>query len=180
MACISKLANAIAYDCDSGATGLVSALIINKADIASFTVISPEGVVSGITLAPSAKAYKIDTVKRSTTISASLKINEGAPNAYTHTVNLTLMGDSSDPGVYTRQSLALSNGSFVVLARRADGTKMVCGLYYGLSAVSAERSSHDNGGWATYTLETPENVIGEDNLYTSEAVYNALFDAAVG
>ena len=33
MACISKLANAIAYDCDTGATGLVSAIIINKADI---------------------------------------------------------------------------------------------------------------------------------------------------
>ena len=50
MACISKLANAIAYDCDSGATGLVSALIINKADIASFTV-TAGGTVSALTLA---------------------------------------------------------------------------------------------------------------------------------
>lgn len=179
MACISKLANAIAYDCDSGATGLVSALIINKADIASFTVVAAEGYVSGLALAPGAKAYKIDTVKRSTTISTSLKINEGAPNAYTHTVNLTVM-DAIGSGIYTPLSSALSNGSFVVLAKHAGGSQAVYGLYYGLSATSAERSSHDNGGWATYTLETPENVIGEDNLYMGLVAYDALYAAAVG
>lgn len=181
MACITKLANAIAYDCDSGATGLVSALIINKADIASFTVNGAKGYVSALTLAPGAKAYKIDTVKRSTTASMSLKINEGAPNAYTHTVSLTVMeprGSDANGAIST----ALSNGSFVVLAMHAGpvARPAVYGLYYGLSATSAERNSHDNGGWATYTLETPENVIGEDNLYLGSAVYNTLFDAAVG
>ena len=50
MACISKLASAIAYDCDTGATGLVSAIIINKADIASFTVDTRTASVSGVTL----------------------------------------------------------------------------------------------------------------------------------
>lgn len=179
MACISKLASAIAYDCDSGATGLVSALIINKADIASFTVDGAKGYVSALTLVPGAKAYKIDTVKRSTTASMSLKINEGAPNAYTHTVNLTVMEDKGTDA-NGAISTALSNGSFVVLAKHAGGSHAVYGLYYGLSATSAERSSHDNGGWATYTLETPENVIGEDNLYVGLATYNALYGAAVG
>lgn len=179
MACISKLASAIAYDCDSGATGLVSALIINKADIASFTVVAAEGYLSGITLEPNAKVYKIDTVKRSTVISTSLKINEGAPNAYTHTVNLTVMNGIGS-GIYTPLSSALSNGSFVVLAKHAGGSQAVYGLYYGLSATSSERSSHDNGGWATYTLETPENVIGEDNLYMGLVAYDALYNAAVG
>ena len=42
MACISKLANAIAYNCDSGAAGLASAIIINKSDIASFVLSSPQ------------------------------------------------------------------------------------------------------------------------------------------
>ena len=180
MACISKLANAIAYDCDSGATGLESAMIINKADIASFTV-NDSGGVSAVTLESGAKAYKIDTIKRSTTISTSLKINEGAPNAYTHTVNLTVMDDRGT-SAYTTLSAALSNGSFVVLARYNTSVERqpVYGLYYGLSATSSERNSHDNGGWATYTLETPENVIGEDNIYTLPAVYDALFSAAVG
>lgn len=179
MACISKLANAIAYDCDTGATGLVSAIIINKADIESFTVVAAEGYLSDITLKPNAKAYKIDTVKRSTAISTALKINEGAPNAYTHTVNLTVMAGIGS-GIYTPLSSALSNGSFVVLAKHTGGSHAVYGLYYGLSATSSERSSHDNGGWATYTLETPENVIGEDNLYMGLVAYNNLYGAAVG
>ena len=51
MACISKLARAIVYNCDSGATGLNSAIIINKADIASFSVDGTTMVVSVLTLA---------------------------------------------------------------------------------------------------------------------------------
>lgn len=180
MACITKLANAIAYDCDSGATGLVSALIINKADIASYTL-DVNVKVTGLTLAAGARAYKVDTVKRSTTVSTALKINDGAPNAYKHSATLTIMGfiGSAD---YARLLGALANGSFVVLAKHA-GTARNCavyGMYYGMGAVSVDRSSHDNGAWATATLETPENVIGEDNLYIGDEEYNDLYAAAVG
>lgn len=180
MACISKLANAISYDCDSGATGLVSALIINKADIASYTLSANVKVV-GLTLARGASAYKVDTVKRSTTTSVALKINEGAPNAYTHSVTLTIMGDIGTAG-YAHLLGALTNGSFVVLAKHVGppARPAVYGMYYGLGSVSVDRSSHDNGGWVTVTLETPENVIGEDNLYIDNAEYDALYAAAVG
>lgn len=182
MACISKLANAIAYDCDTGATGLVSALIINKADIASYTVNPSTLTVSALTLVSGAKAYKIDTVKRSLVVSEALKINEGAPNAYTHTATiLSTLGrhDSSANALAT----AISNGSFVVLTKSvssAGAIASVYGLYYGMSATASERSSHDNGSWFTYTIETPENVIGEDQLSMGLTEYNALFDAAVG
>lgn len=180
MACITKLANAIAYDCDSGATGLVSALIINKADIASFTLDSVGSTVMAITLAAGAKAYKVDTVKRSLVVTSTLKVNDGAPNAFTHTATLTDMTKASS-GVNTNISKAISNGSFVILYRPVGSTgAAAAGLYYGLSATSAERSSHDNGGWTTYTLETPENVIGEDNLAMPADVYNTLYAAAVG
>ena len=76
---------------------------------------------------------------------------------------------------------SFSNDSFVILAQ-ASGTKAVnaYGMYYGLSATAFERSTHDNGGWASVTLETPENVIGEDNLYVAGDVYDALYEAAVG
>ena len=176
MACITKLANAIAYDCDSGATGLVSALIINKADIASFTADS-SGLVSAITLSSGANAYKIDTVKRTLVMSAALKINEGAPNAFSHSASIVL---TSVTGVYGAIT-SFSNGSFVILAQ-VSGTKAInaYGMYYGLSATAFERSTHDNGGWASVTLETPENVIGEDNLYVAGNVYNTLYAAAVG
>lgn len=177
MACISKLASAIAYDCDSGATGLVSALIINKEDIASYTMNNDLGVA--ITLAPGAKAYKIDTVKRSLVVSSALKVNEGAPNAFTHTVSGVLTNTNADSlrGIVR----ALSNGRFVVLAKPAGSTDArVYGLYYGLSATAIDNNSHENGGWFSFTLETPENVIGEDPAVMSNATYSALYTAAVG
>lgn len=179
MACITKLASAIAYDCDTGATGLVSALIINKADIASFTVTTPGMSVDTLVLTSGTKAYKIDTVKRSLVMSDTLKINEGAPNAYTHTANITLMGDNNT--AVRNIKTAATNGSFVILAKKqGDASARAYGLYYGMSATSADSSSHDNGGWTTLTLETPENVIGEDTLSVSDTLYNALYAAAVG
>lgn len=180
MACITKLASAIAYDCDTGATGLASAIIINKADIASYTI-DKNVEVKSLTLASGASAYKVDTVKRSTTVSVALKVNDGAPNAYRQTATLTVMRNRGQ-SVYAALMYALSNGSFVILAKHGTGNGQcsVYGLYYGLSATSIERSSHDNGGWATVTLETPENVIGEDNLYITDAAYDALYAAAVG
>lgn len=178
MACITKLANAIAYNCDSGATGLVSALIINKADIASFTLDSAGSVLS-LNLVSGAKAYKIDTVKRSLVLSTALKVNDGAPNAFTHTATLTDMTPITF-GAHFNISSAMANGSFVILAKAA-GTpnSVVRGLYYGMSATAFDQNSHDNGAWSTVTLETPENVIGEDNLSMAITVYDALYAAAV-
>lgn len=178
MACITKLANAIAYDCDTGATGLISALIINKADIAGFTV-DAAGKVPALSLVSGAKAYKIDTIKRSLVLSTALKVNDGAPNAFTHSATLTYTGSSSDE-VFTSISRALSNGSFVILARPARGNVNVYGLYYGMSATAFDQNSHENGAWSTTTIETPENVIGEDNLIMSKATYDAFYAAAVG
>lgn len=179
MACISKLANAIAYDCDTGATGLVSALIINKADIANFTV-DATGAVTMLALASGAKAYKIDTVKRSLVTSTALKVNEGAPNAFTHTATI-IDTTRATSGTYFSNCNAISNGSFVIISRPAGGTQaVVSGLYYGMSATAFDRNSHDNGAWSTITLETPESVIGEDNLSMAASTYEALYAAAVG
>lgn len=179
MACITKLASAFGYDCDSGATGINSAVIINKADIASFTLVEG-GVVSALTLAPGAKAYKIDTVKRSLVMSTALKVNDGAPNAFTHTATLTDMTNATS-GAHFNISSAMANGSFVIICNPAGGTyATVSGLYYGMSATAFDQNSHENGAWPTITLETPENVIGEDNLSMTSAVYKALYAAAVG
>lgn len=179
MACISKLASAIAYDCDTGATGLVSALIINRADIASFTVDYKTMSVSNVTLVSGATAYKIDTVKRSLVLSSALKVNEGAPNAYSHSATMVYSGKLDSLG---RSAMsAFSNGSFVIMAKAPTiASPYVYGLYYGMSATAAEQSSHDNGAWVTYTFETPENVIGEDSLDIAAGEYGALYAAAVG
>ena len=179
MACISKLANAIAYNCDSGATGLESAIIINKADIESYQLASDTGVVLALTLVSGAKAYKIDTVKRSLVVSASLKINDGAPNAYSHSASI-IQTETVGDGPWNALN-AFANGSFVVAAKWNNrAARMIYGLYYGMSATGVESNSHDNGGWTTIKLETPENVIGEDAIRLSDAVYDGLLAAAVG
>lgn len=178
MACISKLANAIAYDCDTGSTGLVSAIIINKADIASFTIDATGLTVSALTLNPGAKAFKIDTVKRSLVVSSALKINDGAPNAYSHSATVVYTGAAAATALRKTMD-AFTNGSFVIIAKALRGSAFAYGLYYGLSATSSDRSSHDNGGWITTVLSTPENVIGEDSIIVSDSVYNSLYGAAV-
>lgn len=179
MACITKLASAIAYDCDTGATGLVSAIIINKADIASFTVDYRTMSVSDVTLVSGATPYKIDTVKRSLVLSSALKVNEGAPNAYSHSATMIYSGKLDTPGRSVMS--AFSNGSFVIIAKVPTiASPYVYGLYYGMSATAAEQNSHDNGAWVTYTFETPENVIGEDSLAIAADEYNTLYEAAVG
>lgn len=188
MACISKISSAITYDCDTGGTGLVSALLINKEDIASF-VLNAENpaLVTDITLKKGASAYKIDTVKRVLTITEALKINEGAPNAYTHSATVVVtspMASSLFKGLIN----PVANGSFVILTKSLASpgagvggfTSLAFGLYYGMSATAVDRSSHDNGGWYTITMATPERVIGEDALSVGIPAYNHLYDAAVG
>lgn len=182
MACISKLAGGFAYDCDTGATGIESAIIINKEDIASFVVAPYAGAgtalaMTALTLAASTKAYKIDTPKRVLVVSESLKVNEGAPNMYTHSVALTATEDQNAAFILKLQGMP--NGSFVVLTRGANLKNRVYGLYYGLSATSVERSSADNGGWVSLTLETPEQFIGEDLLGLTDELYTSLYKAAV-
>ena len=177
MACISKLANAIAYDCDTGATGLKDAMIINKADVASFGLNSPNKLVETLVLNGGATVYKIDTVKRSLVLSSALKINEGAPNAYTHTATVTVTAADS-PALRSIMD-AFANGSFIILTRTAKNETACYGLYYGLSATASDKSSHDNGGWVTVTLSTPENVIGEDSLAVANSLYETLYAAAV-
>ena len=178
MACITKLTKGFAYDCDTGATGLLSAMIINKADIASFSLGgSPPDSVSALTLNAGAKAYKIDTPKRTLTISEALKVNEGAPNAFTHSA--TLVSTQSSSSALLNIVSSMTNGSFVIAALGVDGTARIYGLYYGMFSTNIDRSSHDNGGWYSITLGTPEQFIGEDALIVTKALYTTLYNAAV-
>lgn len=188
MACLTKIQSAITYDCDGGNTGLISGLLINKDDIVAI-VFNPENpaLVTTITLKEGASAYKIDTPKRTLVTTESLKINEGAPNAYTHTA--TVVVTSAVASALFRDLInPVANGSFVILTKalKSVGSTLIgntarpFGLYYGMSATAVDRSSHDNGAWFTITMATPERVIGEDALALNTGNYDALYDAAVG
>ena len=179
MACITKLAGGFGYDCDTGATGIESAFIVNKEDIESFTIdpMAPV-VVSGVTLVSGAKAYKIDTPKRTLVVTESLKTNEGAPNAlsFSATITITALNNYAFRAAVLR---SLPNGSYVLFTKEANAVIRVYGLYYGLSSTTYDRSTHDNGNWTTVTLATPEQFIGEDSLQLASSVYTSLYGAAV-
>lgn len=187
MACISKISSAIAYNCDTGSTGIVSALLINKEDIASITFEpSNSALVSAITLKSGAKAYKINTVKRTLVTTEALKVNEGAPNAFTHSATVVVTAPVAS-ALFQNLINPVANGSFVILTRtlRSVGSTLtgdICrpfGLYYGMSATAVDRSSHDNGAWFTITMATPERVIGEDALSLVLSNYENLYSTAV-
>lgn len=173
MACIKKLASALAFDCDSGTMGFKDALFLNMADIASFSVTNTNQ--ASIAIAGGGKAYKIDTVKRSLVISETLRVNESAPNAFSHEAVINIFSKGN-----REVQNAIRNASIVLVARGNDGQIRVYGLYYGLRASASAESSHDNGGWSQFTMSTPEGVIGEDSLYMTAAAYEALYNAAVG
>lgn len=188
MACLSKIQSAITYDCDGGNVGLISALLINKEDIATI-VFDPDNkaLVTDIKLKEGTKAYKIDTVKRTLVTTESLKVNEGAPNAYTHTATAVVTG-AIVSALFRDIINPFANGSFVILTKAlksigssvSGDTARPFGLYYGMSATAVDRSSHENGGWYTITMATPERVIGEDALTLSIGVYELLYSKAAG
>lgn len=187
MACLSKIQSAITYDCDGGNVGLISALLINKEDIATIVFDSTNpALVTNLTLKEGASAYKIDTVKRTLVTTESLKVNEGAPNAYTHTATAVVTGAVAS-ALFRDLINPVANGSFVILTRalKSVGSTLMSdtarpfGLYYGMSATAVDRSSHENGGWFTITMATPERVIGEDALTMNIGTYNVLYDAAI-
>ena len=170
MACIKKLASALAFDCDSGTVGFKDAFYINREDLHVVSVVN-----NTATIEFHGPRYKIDTVKRSLVISESLRVNESAPNAFTHEAVLN---------VFTKGNRSIQNdirnASLVIFARGNDGQVRVYGLYYGLKASASAESSHDNGGWSQFTLSTPEGVVGEDSITYPSASYQTGYDGAVG
>ena len=170
MACIKKLASALAFDCDSGTMGFKDAFYINHEDLYIVSVVN-----NTVTIEFHGPRYKIDTVKRSLVISESLRVNESAPNAFTHEAVLN---------VFTKGNRSIQNdirnASLVIFARGNDGQVRVYGLYYGLRASASAESSHDNGGWSQFTLSTPEGVVGEDSITYPSASYQTGYDGAIG
>ena len=173
MACIKKLASALAFDCDSGTMGFKDAFYINREDIASFSVFGINEAT--ISIAGGGKAYKIDTVKRSLVVSETLRVNESAPNGFSHEAVINIFSKGN-----REVQNAIRNASIVLVARGNDGQIRVYGLYYGLKASASAESSHDNGGWSQFTMSTPEGVVGEDSLHMTAAAYETLYNAAVG
>ena len=175
MGCLSKISQAISFDCVTS-NGLVQAVMINKADIMSWSATGDE--VSAITLTGDGKGVRIATTKRSLVASETLRVNDEAPNGFTHELTVAVF----DQKLYASIANELANGSVIVLTKAAAGADFVYrayGMLWGLTATSSTRTSHDNGGVGTFTMSTPEGVVGEDALTVKNTVFDTLYNAAV-
>ena len=171
MACISKISNAISYDCGNGFVGFSRAAIINKDDIASMTI--SNGNVTALLLVGATNAFRIATQKKAFSVVETARVNENAPNAFTHEATITVF-EKENPALFNQ----LVNGNVVIIANHL-GYYRLFGAYYGMRTSASNMSSSENGGWATFTLSTPEGVIGEDYLTVDIATGDAILSGAV-
>ena len=170
MACLQKISSAIDYDCANGFVGFSQVAMINKADIQSF--VTSLGAVNALNIG-SGVPYGVASQKKGFSVSETVRVNDGAPNAYVHEVTVTVY-EKENPLLFNQ----LANGDVVFIAKRAKYCR-IYGLFYGLQPTASSMNSNENGGWATFTFTTPEGVLGEDYLTVKDTVYTAIFNAVV-
>ena len=171
MACLQKISNAIDYDCANGFVGFSQVAMINKADIQSF-VVDASKAVTALNIGSSVP-YGVASQKKGFSVSETVRVNDGAPNAYVHEVTVTVY-EKENPLLFNQ----LANGDVVFIAKRSRYCR-IYGLFYGLQPTASSMNSNENGGWATFTFTTPEGVLGEDYLTVKDTVYTAIFSAVV-
>lgn len=171
MACLQKISSAIDYDCANGFVGFSQVAMINKADIQSFAADASK-VVTALNIG-SGVPYGVASQKKGFSVSETVRVNDGAPNAYVHEVTVTVY-EKENPLLFNQ----LANGDVVFIAKRAKYCR-IYGLFYGLQPTASSMNSNENGGWATFTFTTPEGVLGEDYLTVKDTVYTAIFNAVV-
>ena len=171
MACLQKISSAIDYDCANGFVGFSQVAMINKADIQSF-VVDASKAITALNIGSGAP-YGVASQKKGFSVSETVRVNDGAPNAYVHEVTVTVY-EKENPLLFNQ----LANGDVVFIAKRAKYCR-IYGLFYGLQPTASSMNSNENGGWATFTFTTPEGVLGEDYLTVKDTVYTAIFNAVV-
>ena len=171
MACLQKISSAIDYDCSNGFVGFSQVAMINKADIQSF-VVDASKVVTALDIG-SGVPCRVASQKKGFSVSETVRVNDGVPNAYVHEVTVTVY-EKENPLLFNQ----LANGDVVFIAKRSKHCR-IYGLFYGLQPTASSMNSNENGGWATFTFTTPEGVQGEDYLTVKDTVYTAIFNAVV-
>ena len=170
MACLAKISSAIEYDCSNGFVGFAKVAAVNREDIESFSIV--DGEVKTISFAASTVYIGVASQKKSFSVSESTRVNDNAPNAYVHEVTVTVF-EKENPKLFNE----LVNGKLVFFTNYRNYYR-VFGLYYGLSVTASAMNSSENGGWATFTLTTPEAVLGEDYLTVEATVASQVFTGA--
>ena len=159
---------------------IVELYIANAEDVTATTVGAPtegKGVeVKTITLAASAKFYKIEPAKDTATFTDSLQVGDGGSKYRQSSITWNISGE------YTAQMVdildALSLGRFVIVARLSDGSYVMFGRLTPMEAEtasleSAAEATGFNGITVTFTNSTVESPLP----LSDEAVKTVLGNA---
>lgn len=180
---VCKLSNDILRStfCGYSLKQIVELYIANAEDVTATTVGAPEeggGVeVKTITLAASAKFYKIEPAKDTATFTDSLQVGDGGSKYRQSSITWNISGE------YTAEMVdvldALSLGRFIIVARLSDGSYVMFGR---LTPMEAETASLEaaaeatgfNGITVTFTNSTVESPVP----LSAEAIKTVLGTAA--
>ena len=154
---------------------IVELYLANAEDVTATTVGAPtsaKGVeVKTITMADSAKWYKIQPAKDSATFTDSLQVGDGGSKYRQSSITWNISGE------YTAEMVdvldALSLGRFVIVAKLSDGSYVMFGRLTPMEAEtasleSAAEATGFNGITVTFTNSTVESPVplSEDAVKT--------------
>lgn len=176
---VCKLSNDILRStfCGYSLKQIVELYIANAEDVTATTVGAPtEGTgveVKTITLAASAKFYKIEPAKDTATFTDSLQVGDGGSKYRQSSITWNISGE------YTAEMVdvldALSLGRFIIVARLSDGSYVMFGRLTPMEAEtasleSAAEATGFNGITVTFTNSTVESPVP----LSSEAIQTVL------
>lgn len=175
-----KLTSNITKDnCNYSVAGVKAVYLINydAANEYTFKAADDQTEITAITLADSAKAYKIDFIDNTASWSDELAVNGNGGKYRTHTLNFTM----SDYNYQVlNQEKALSLGKFTAVVVDKAGRSVIIGRSNGMSATAFNYASGaadaDAMGW-TVTMAGTEIEAGR--LLTGEKVIADIAEGAV-
>ena len=159
---------------------IVELYIANAEDVTATTVGAPtegKGVeVKTITLAASAKFYKIEPAKDTATFTDSLQVGDGGSKYRQSSITWNISGEYTSEMVDILDALSL--GRFVIVARLSDGSYVMFGRLTPMEAEtasleSAAEATGFNGITVTFTNSTVESPLP----LSDEAVQTVLGQA---
>ena len=147
---------------------IVELYIANAEDVTATTVGAPtegegKGVeVKTITLAASAKFYKIEPAKDTATFTDSLQVGDGGSKYRQSSITWNISGEYTSEMVDVLDALSL--GRFVIVAKLSDGSYVMFGRLTPMEAEtasleSAAEATGFNGITVTFTNSTVESPL---------------------
>lgn len=165
--CLSKLASSIAVACTVPQVGVKDIYLMHAEDVT--IAYHSDGLISGVTFAPSAKSYKIEGYKQNIQVTASLKTTDASARADSSVTFKVPYTYRNRPFINT-----LASGKFRVFVVFNDGDYTFIGDSAPLECSSVEFDSNANARMVTITLASPEGSAGNHLRSVPAQVANTI------